>query len=477
MSRSRAIVFIAFLLFASACSDDADTATTAATNSGGESTATDPGAGTVADPGPAIPVDPDLVPAGDPNLLAAMVFFPDEIPAPYDDLPFDLIESGYSPAGGSLASALDPADEADDIVRFGQVAEFSAAYGDPNVLGVAFNAAQFAIPEGAAAYLDDWVEDLRSSSESGDRFVLEDFRSTTLDLGDQAIRIGYTARTLRNDGSETTRLGGAVVVRKGTLVLWVWGNGDQAEQVLDDFQAAIAERVTAVAAGDLPPREYAELGLIDPPTLALDSYVFLYEYGVESPEGGFSVVIAGEFEGPDRTSCRTTIAIDGFEPVDTYLVAAGTRVWLGDLTGYDELLLRDPSALNALTSCPGHPSHWDLTKLHRLQVTDGEPVQVSGIDALRADLSDDPEAMRAVGFFGTEIDEFVRYELTVAVDGGWPVQLNVEREVSVAAAMRMYGLPTEDLIHTAADATVYERLILSHINDPSIEVDLPLLAG
>ena len=110
-------------------------------------------------------------------------------------------------------------------------------------------------------------------------------------------------------------------------------------------------------------------------------------------------------------------------------------------------------------------------------MTDGEPVQVSGINALRSDLSDDPEAMQAVGFFETEIDEFVRYELTVAIDGGWPVQLDVEREVSVAAAMRMYGLPTEDLIHTTADATVYERLLLSHINDASIEVDLPLLAG
>ena len=443
MTRTGIALTIAALLLVAACSDDTPT-TTAAANAGGQTTVTEATPTTATDLGPAIPVDPSLVPDGDPNLLAALVFFPDEIPAPYDDLEFDLVESGYSPAGGSLASALDAADEADDIVRFGQVAEFSAAYGDPNVVGVAFNAAHFATPEGAEAYLNDWVEDLRSSADSGDSFVLRDFHSTNLDHGDQSIRIGYTSHREVSDGSTRTRMGGAVAVREGNLVLWVWGNGDQTDQILDDFHQAVAERVAAVANGDILPRDYAELGLTDPPTLALDSYVFRYEYGVEAPEGGFSVVIAGEFEGPDRTSCRTTITIDGFEPVDTYLVAAGTRVWLGDLTGYDEVGLRDPAALNAVTSCPGHPNHWDLTKLHRIQVTDGEEVEVSGVSALRDDLFDDPEAMREVGYSNPETDGFTRYELTVAVDGGWPIQLDVERQVTTAAAMRMYGLPTEE---------------------------------
>jgi len=473
--RSRlAAVLAVIALVVAACSDD-DSASTTAPTTTVASTTTSPSS-----TGPAIPVDPDLVPDGEPDLLAAMVLFPGELPAPYDDLPFDPIESGYSPAGGSLASALDPTDEADDIIRFGQVAEFAAAYGDPHVVGVAFNAAQFATPEGGAAYLEDWVEDLRSSAEepSDDRFVLEDFHSETLEgLGDQAIRIGYTSRFLLSDGSTSTRLGGSVVVRKGTLVLWVWGNGDQAEQILDDFTQLTAERVTAVADGTLPPRDYASLGLTDPPTLALDSFTFTYEHGVEAPEGGFSVEIVGEFEGPDRSSCRTTITVDGFEAVETYLVVDGTRVWVGDQTGYQELLLRDPAALSSLTSCPAHPNHWDHTKLHRLEVTNGEEVQVSGVAALRSDFTDDIEDMRAAGFVDAEIGEFTRYELSVAADGGWPIQLDVERAITVAAAMRMYGLSTDGLANPEAPAIVYERLLLSRINDPDIKVELPLLAG
>ncbi|MFH2073369.1 MAG: hypothetical protein ABIJ75_11015 [Actinomycetota bacterium] len=235
--------------------------------------------------------------------------------------------------------------------------------------------------------------------------------------------------------------------------------------------------MAAVADGTLPPRDYASLGLTDPPTLALDSFAFTYEYGVEADEGRFVVRIVGEFEGPDRTSCRTTIAVAGLSPMETYLIAAGTRVWLGDQTGYQELLLRDPTALSALRSCPGHPIHWESTKLHRLVVGDGEQVVVSGVDALRSDLSRDHAAMMAAGFLEAEIDEFARYELTVAADGGWPIQLDVERTVTVEAALRMYGLPVDDLQFPDAPAVAYERLALSRINDPSIRVTLPLLAG
>lgn len=85
--------------------------------------------------------------------------------------------------------------------------------------------------------------------------------------------------------------------------------------------------------------------------------------------------------------------------------------------------------------------------------------------------------MMAAGFLEAEIDEFARYELTVAADGGWPIQLDVERTVTVEAALRMYGLPVDDLQFPDAPAVAYERLALSRINDPSIRVTLPLLAG
>jgi len=474
MKHRLAAILAVVSLIAASCSDDGAVTTTPITTE----TST-----TVAASVPttrAIPVDPDMVPEGNPDLLAALVFFPGDLPAPYDDLPFDAVDSGYRPAGGSLANALDPQDEADDIVRFGQVAEFASAFGDPNELGVAFNASQFATAAGAEAYIDDWVEDLASASDvaSDERFNLTDFRSETLEgLGDQAVRIGYLSNFLLADGSTRTRPGGAVVVRSGNLALWLWGNGDQAEQILDDLTGATAARVGAVADGTIPPRDHTMLGLTDPPTLALDSFAFTYEYGIEAPEGSFTVAIDGVFEGPDRTSCRTSITLGDGEPVETFLVVAGTRVWMGDITGYQEILLRDPAALNAITSCPGHPNHWELTRLHRLEVVDGTPVTVSGVPAVRGDLAGDREAMKTAGFMDAEIDEFTRYELTVAAEGDWPIQLDVERSVNIEAALRLFGLPSDGITDPGAQAIVFERLLLTLINDPSIKVDLPLLAG
>jgi hypothetical protein len=476
----RLALVLGIAMAASACagSPTAETSTTATTTTAATTTTTT-ATTTTTTASPGIPVDPELVPDGDPDLLAAMVLFPDELPPPYDDLALDPLDSGYSPAGGSLASALDSADEADDIIRFGEVAEFSTAYGDPNVLGVAFNATQFATPEGAAGYLDDWVADLAGSgSEPGDRFSLEDFHSEPLEgLGDQAIRVGYTGRLLLNDGSTSYRPGGAVVVRSGALALWVWGNGDQAARILDDFTAIVAERVEGASSGAITPRDHTLLGLTDPPTLALDSFAFTYEYGIEAPEAGFSVTVTGAFEGPDRASCKTTLSIDGFEPVDTYVVVAGTQVWLGDVAGYQEVTLRDPAALSALSGCPGHPNYWEVTKLHRIEVTDGEEVEVSGVPSLRTDLAGDTDALHDLGIRDVEASEFVRYEVTVAADGGWPIQLDVERSLPLAAALRLYDLPFDDLANPSHPATVYERLLLSHINDPDLTVDLPLLAG
>ncbi|MCB2224525.1 MAG: hypothetical protein KQH83_10195 [Actinobacteria bacterium] len=473
----RLAVLLAVAVAAAACADD-DAGTTTTTTVAATTTAT--AATTTTRPAPpGIPVDPDVVPDGDPDLLAALVWFPDEVPPPYDALDLDPFESGYAPAGGSLASALDASDEADDIVRFGQVAEFTTAYGDPDVLGVAFNGTQFATPEGADAYLEDWVEDLRlGAGAPGDRFTLQDFRAEHLDgLGDQAIRVGYDGHILLNDGTEVVRPGGAIAVRSGALVLWVWGNGPDAEQVIDDFTAPAADRVAAVASGEIAPRDHTALGLSDPPTLALDSFAFTYEHGIDALADGFAVEVTGVFEGPDRASCRTAVAVTGLEPVESYLVAAGTRVWLGDITGYEEIQLRDPAALSALTGCPAHPIHWEITKLHRLEVSGGEEVTVSGVPALRVDLAGDPGALVAAGFHEEEVSEFTRYELTVAADGGWPIQLDVERRVTLAAALRTYGLPFDDLLDPGAPAVLYERLLLTRIDDPALRVELPLLAG
>ena len=70
-------VLAAVSLIAAACSDDGAAVTSEPSTTTAASVPTTS----------AIPVDPDIVPEGDPDLLAAVVFFPGDLPSPYDDLP------------------------------------------------------------------------------------------------------------------------------------------------------------------------------------------------------------------------------------------------------------------------------------------------------------------------------------------------------------------------------------------------------
>ena len=115
--------------------------------------------------------------------------------------------------------------------------------------------------------------------------------------------------------------------------------------------------------------------------------------------------------------------------------------------------------------------------MHRIPVTGGMESTYEGIPILTRDLAEDDLALLAAGFVAAEIGEFTRYELSVAADGGWPVSADIERSVDVGTALSLFGIPATEVLHPDAPATVTDRLRLSRINDGTIRVDLPLLAG
>ena len=417
--------------------------------------------------------------AADPDLLAAIVLFPEDLPAPYASLPLDPADSGFRPAGASLSAAMEPDDEADDIVRFGLLGDFAVAYGQVDELWIGIEAGAFVEAAGAAGYLSDWQEDLARAAagfETGGSGLATFSPSADPTAADEAVRATYSLA--HNDPAPTEYDAVVRVVRAGEILAWVWVVGDDPAPVADALAPLVEERLLGVRAGRLPARDPGILGLAEPPTDLLSSFSFEYSYGIETvpASAGFRVRATGEFQGPDRTSCRLAYSAGGAEETLSQLVALGTRVWLGERTGYQEVPLRHPSALGDLPLCPGHPLFWQDTGYHRLPEAEGTPDTIDGIAVLRSDLASDPELLRQLGYRADRAARITRYEVARAVDGGWVVQLDVEEEASLAEARAYFGLA---VLEGSADlpATIFTTLRLARPNDPSIQVQAPLTAG
>lgn len=415
----------------------------------------------------------------DAAVLAAIVLFPEDLPEVYTSLTLDPAGSGFRPAGASLSSALEPNDEADDIVRFGLLGDFVAAYGTTASLWVAVEAVAFADPLGAGGYLADWQEDLgRGAADTGTGGSdLSSFTpSPDVTAGDEAVRALYTIT--RDDPDLPQRNGAVRVVRAGATLAWVWAVGDDPGAVVDVLGPLVEDRLLAVLSGEIRPRDPAVLDLPAAPTALLDSFAFEYSYGIDSATslGAFNIEVTGEFEGPDRTSCRLAHTAGDQETVLSSLVAVGTRVWLEGLTGYQEVPLRHPSALSDLPLCPGHPLFWEDTAYHRLPESTGTLETLDGVAVLRSDLAADPAALEALGYPPPRAARITHYEVARAVDGGWVMEIEVEEQTDLAEARRIFGL-SEQPGWADFTATIFTRFRLSRPNDPSIEVEPPLAAG
>jgi len=414
----------------------------------------------------------------DAALLAAIVPFPEDLPPAYSSLPLDPAGSGFRPAGASLSSALEPDDEADDIVRFGLLGDFTTTYGSTADLWIAIEAVAFADPAGAGGYLADWQEDLArgTADATGESDLTSFLPSADQTAGDEAVRAQYT---LSRDDPDRPEVHGVVrVVRAGSTLAWVWAVGDDPDAVVGALGPLVEDRLLGVIGGQIPSRDPAALGLSAAPTELLSSFAFTYSYGIDAAGslGGFTIEVTGTFEGPDRASCRLAYTAGEEEAVLSRLVAIGTRVWLERVSGYQEVPLRHPSALTDLPLCPGHPLFWEDTGYHRLPETAGTPESLDGVAVLRIDLADDLAALQALGYPALRAARVTRYEVARAAYGGWVMEIDVEEETDLAKAQEVFGRP---YVAGAADlpATIFTRLRLSRPNDPAIQVEAPLAAG
>lgn len=466
-------------LLAAACSAASPMVTTSTTGPPAATSTAGTTIPTTTTPDPTPTTEPGADPVADPSLLAAIVLFPEDLPEFYRSLPLDEAGSGFRPAGASLSSAVEPDDEADDIVRFGLLGDFVATYGRVDDLWITVEAGVFADAAGAGDYLSDWQDDLHravAAFDTGGSDLSSFSPAADTTAGDEAIRAPYA---LTFDDPDRPRINGVVrVVRAGAVLAWIWVVGDDPAPVVDALAPLVEERLLGVLDGTIPPRDPAVLALAALPTELLDSFAFEYSYGIEAlpADAGFRIRMTGEFRSPDRTTCRLSYTAGGDEEAISQLVVLGTRVWLDTLTGYQEVPLRHPSALADLPLCPGHPLFWHDTGYHRLPELEGTPEIIDGIAVLRSQLADDPSLLATLGYSPIRAGRVTHYEVARAVDGGWIVDLHVEEETTLAEARDLFGLPTapgsDDL-----PATLFTTLRLSRPDDPSIEVEAPLTAG
>lgn len=417
-------------------------------------------------------------PAADPAQLAAIVLFPEDLPDPYHSLPLRPAASGFRPAGATLSSALEPDDEADDIVRFGLLGDFTTTYGSTATHWISFEAAAFIDPAGAGSYLADWQDDLarRTAAVEEGSDLLSFTPAPDPTAADEAVRARYALAA--SDPDTPPRNGVVRVVRSGAILAWIWAVGEDPAAAVDVLAPLIENRLLSVLDGESPPRDPDALGLARSPIELLESFAFTYSYGIETaaPGGGFLVQVSGEFRAPDRTSCRVSLTAGAEATTISRLVAIGTRVWLVGTTGYQEIPLRHPSALADLPLCPGHPLFWEDTGYHRLPIRDGVPDTLAGRPVLRSDLATDPAILEELGYSPLRAARVTHYRVARAVDGNWPVAVEVEEETTVGSARQTFGLAGEST-DGGLPATIFTRLQLTRIDDPAIQVEPPLTAG
>jgi len=187
----------------------------------------------------------------DPDVLAAVPLFPGELPGLLADLPFDPLPSGYHQGGANLTSAIDPADEADDVIGFGLLADFTTHYGDIAGLRVTTEGIVFETAAGASGYINDWIDDLHLGvgSTEPDVSKLVEFEAEQVPTdADEAIRAAYQIEYLGGDEKRAIA-GGAAVIRSGRLVAWAWATGPDDTEVaaaLDALQGPLTERLLLV---------------------------------------------------------------------------------------------------------------------------------------------------------------------------------------------------------------------------------------
>ncbi len=210
------------------------------------------------------PVPPRVIVRED---LPGMVLAQADVDAEIQGLPLDVAESGYQDNDGAASGTVDPSDTASDLTALGRLDGYGHQFldllvllqGDPaagGIFNVSASVDTFDSPEGAAAFIQDQIEDFRrlQSSEISEGFTLTRLQeSTPPNVGEDAIAgvllISVDVPGLKADTSNTFvswRRDNVVA----TLTVAAVGDGGKGA-VASRLALRMDQRIDGVLAGDI----------------------------------------------------------------------------------------------------------------------------------------------------------------------------------------------------------------------------------
>ena len=181
--------------------------------------------------------------------------------------------------------------------------------------------------------------------------------------------------------------------------------------------------------------------------------------------------VEGEFEGPDRLTCRGTVGFAGFTVPTEEIVVIGNDAWINTEDGWRATTTSDTSVADVLDTCAGSPTFWEDFGFFDLGTNKGQSEEINGVPAVRYDLGEALESLATLGFAPSEFESTTveQFVVWLAEEGKWPVAVSM-RFLGDAAAFELSEIGLEEGQQLAMELTVD----ITDANNPDIRVYPPL---
>ena len=371
----------------------------------------------------------------------------------------------------------DPSDEANDIATLGRT---SGARAELRPRAVRVGASDlvtlhswvnlFESDEGAAAYLEDFVQDAAKGIGGGipDDLAVTSAEEFALDpIGSQTAGLILT----QDAGDGFVRYQTVVGLRVGRVLGFVAvvhpDDGDRRVRAVR-LAEALAERIEGVLTGVVEP---------PPPPQVLEplvAYAFSYVQTVEQGSSESDLTATGVDVVGEGLECRVVVDLGGLE-TDRRYVVSGLEAQVLDANDtppeWNQTSVDAVNTASDLIYCPGWPVELVASGLDVALA--GKPVTetvVDGADGLSYILGDAEAA--AIGFFppGSDI-EVQRFVVVVDAVNPWVRSLALDLTGPTAAFVDAYGPEFGDVDGDTVTITI--RFAATRINDPALDVAAP----
>lgn len=374
-------------------------------------------------------------------------------------------------------AVLDPRDEEEDITTYGRTAGARSSLhprhvriGTGGLTGVQTWVSLFNTPEGASAYLEDFVRDAAKGVGGGHPSDLaisaaEDF--VVDEVGQEATGLILAEG---RPGAKPYVYETLVVFRIERLLGFatVVAPDDEDRRVRAVTLAkALEDRMVGVITGEIP--------LPEPPPerLAAEAYEFTYEQLIRKGSSRASIRTQGVRIGTDAAQCSLEVGFDGFDTHREYIIT-DDRAWLDDADaeepGWERVPLDGFGVQSDLIYCPGWAVSTDESGLDKLlESYPAAETDLDGIATLTYQL--DQEAAFSIGLLGDDSKVVVDlFELTVDTEQPWIRGIALELSGSRSAFASEFG---NDFRTGSGRVRVTITASAGRFNDPELEVTAP----